>query len=117
MFSRFLNPTSLWWFVRMGLQFGGFWLWTNGYVSAADLDGANQAIEQAAGPVMMLIGLGANIYASFRAKVTVGGQAVGIPAIDQVVGRGAGSEVADLAKTAIAHKPTLWETLTSRLKG
>ena len=103
MFGKLLNTTSLLWLLRMGLQFGGFWLVTNGYASADDIGHATNIIQELAAPaggVAFLIGLAANIYATFRTKVVAGGQSVGSGAIRETLGAPAAREVVQLLETA-----------------
>lgn len=109
MLGNLFNPTTGLYALRMALQFGGFWLTINGYATADDVASAQGAIEQIAGPVMMLVGLVANLYATFRTKVVAGGQSVGVGAVRETLGAPAAREVVQTAKEVIAQKPTLWE--------
>lgn len=117
MIGKFFNTTSLLWLLRMLLQFGGFWLVTNGYASADDIGRATGIIQEIiapAGGVAFLIGLAANIYSTFRTKVVAGGQSVGVGAVRETLGAPAAREVVQTAKETIANKPTLWEQFTGR---
>ena len=112
MFKNLFTTTSALWALRMLLQFGGFWLVTNGHATADDIARATGVIEelvQPAGGLAFLIGLAANVYASFRTKIVAAGQAVGPKEIAQRVGPGSATEVVQVGKAAIERKPTLWE--------
>lgn len=119
MLNRFLNPTSMLWLLRQVLQYGGVWLVANGRASQDQVDGVTRAvlslISIIGDPVLVsavgtIIGFIGNIFASFRDKVNVGGQAVGVGTIRETVGPAAAREVVQTAKEVIAQKPTLWET-------
>lgn len=113
MFSNILTPTSALWALRMLLQFGGFWLVTNGYATHDDIARATGVIQEIlapAGGVMFLIGLAANIYATFRTKFVAKGQSVGQAEVAKRVSPGAATEAVQIAKAAIERKPTLWES-------
>lgn len=117
MLSRFLNPTSALWALRMLLQFGGFWLVTNGYATHDDIARAlsvAQDLIAPAGGVAFLIGLAANIWATFRDKAVANGQSVGIKSIEEKIGPVAAQQVKDIAQAVVEDKPTLWEQWTKR---
>lgn len=112
MLGNILTPTSLLWTLRQVLQFGGIWLAMNGHASQDDVAQALGFIDQAlqpTGAVMFLIGFVGNVYASFRAKITTRGQAVGIKEVAKTVSPGSAAEVVNVATAAIERKPTLWE--------
>lgn len=117
MLGKIANTTSFLWLLRMALQFGGFWLVMNGHASADDIARATGIVQELvapAGGVAFLIGLAANVFASFRTKITVGGQAVGPGEIAKRVGSGSATEVVQVGKAAIERKPTLWESWFGR---
>lgn len=114
MLGNFFNPTTGLYALRMLLQFGGFWLTINGYATADDVANAQGAIEQIAGPLMLLIGLGANLFATFRTKIVVGGQSVGKADIAKTVSPGSATVVVQVAKAALERKPTLFESWFGR---
>ncbi len=112
--NSFFNSTTGLWALRQLLQFVGAYMVFKGYTDEAGADQAVDAIFQLAGPASFLIGFAGNVWASFRSKVVVGGQAVGTGTIADKVGTGSAQVVVDAAKEAIARKPTLWERLTQR---
>ena len=117
MLTKFLNPTSLLWTLRQVLQFGGMWLALNGHATTDDVAqvlGIFDQVLQPTGAAMFLIGFVGNVWASFRSKVTVGGQSVGTGEIVKRVGQGSATEVVQVAKAAIERKPTLWESWFGR---
>lgn len=114
MIKNLFNPTTGLYALRMLLQFGGFWLTINGYATADDVANATGALEEIAGPLMLLVGLGANLYATFRTKLVAGGQSVGLGAVKETLGAPAARDVVNTAKEVIANKPTLWESWFGR---
>lgn len=114
---KIFNTTSALWALRMLLQFGGFWLVTNGYATHEDVAQATGIIQELvapAGGVAFLIGLAANIYATFRTKFVAQGQSVGPAEVAKRVGSSAATDAVQVAKQAVESKPTLWESWFGR---
>lgn len=107
---NFINPTTGLWLIRQLLQFGGAYLVFKGYTDEAGADQAVDALFQLIGPASFLIGFGANMFSSFRAKIVSQGQAVSIPALPS----GKQTMVKEIAATAIEKKPTIWERITGQ---
>lgn len=73
---KLFNTTSSLWFLRQLLQFGGAWLVFKGYATDEQVGPALDALVHIGGPASVLIGFAGNIFASFRSKAVVGGEAI-----------------------------------------
>lgn len=105
--DKIFNTTTGLWALRQLLQFGGAWLVFMGYADESTANGLIDALFQVAGPVSVLVGFAANIFATFRNKVTVDGKA--IPTTELPATKA--TEVKQIARAAAKKRPNLLDRL------
>lgn len=108
---KFFTTTFGFWFLRQLLQFGGAWLVFKGYASEEQVGPALDALVHIGGPLAVVVGFAGNIWASFRSKTVVGGEAVSpseLPTLTKL-------EVKTTAKEAVAERKNLG--LAEKLRG